>query len=69
MTFYYVQKLHYDNIVFYQAIPFDFFETLKHERTLKDKINFIKNGSFSKDKANGIANKKSLEEFNKKKGY
>lgn len=69
MIFYSVQKEYHDDILFYQVFPYDFFESLRLRPLLKDKINFIKNGSFYKKKAKNMADRRNLEEFNKRKGY
>lgn len=67
MIFYSVQKCYYDDKAFYQVLPYSFWESFKLEKTLKDKINFLRNGSFKKNKAKHIADMKNLEEFNKMK--
>lgn len=69
MIFYSVQKLYHDDIIYYQDLPYDFWISMKTRKSLNDKIDFLKNGSFFKKKAKKLADKMNLEEFNKRKDY
>jgi hypothetical protein len=58
-----------DDYKYYQVLPYDLFNTIRLLKRPKLILDFLKNGSFNKEKLKKIAFKKNLVEFDKRRKY